>query len=165
MPRRATARGSTGPATPPTPFSRVRVELDIGNGRFAPLIDGPLVSVDAALDSQPGRSTATMVVRDDSAFLNRDEEVEPAFENRSDSDIAEELFGRFEQIRDTRIERHRGDAGDAPRGAARCCEFLRELALANDRHAYVLPGEEPGASIGCFLPDPAGAAEPAAAAS
>jgi len=36
---------------------------------------------------------------------------------------------------------------------------LRELALANDRHAYVLPGEEPGASIGCFLPDPADAAD------
>ena len=43
------------------PFSRVRVELDLGNGRFVPLIDGPLVSVDAALDSQPGRSTATIV--------------------------------------------------------------------------------------------------------
>ena len=41
------------------PFSRVRIELDIGDGRFIPLIDGPLVSIDAALDSQPGRSTAT----------------------------------------------------------------------------------------------------------
>lgn len=34
--------------------------------------------------------------------------------------------------------------------------FLRELACRNDRHAYVLPGAEPGASIGCFLPDPEG---------
>jgi hypothetical protein len=44
-------------------FSRVRIEIDIGNGRFVPLIDGPLVNIDAGLDSQPGRSTATMVVR------------------------------------------------------------------------------------------------------
>lgn len=140
------------------PFSRVRVAIDIGNGRFAPLIDGPLVSIDAALDSQPGRSTATMVVRDDSAFLNRDEEVEPPFEHRSDSDIAEELFGRFEQIADTRIE----GTEAAPETTTRrgtVLQFLRELARASNRHAYVLPGDERGASIGCFLPDPEGAAE------
>src|SRR5688572_33374748 len=41
-------------------FSRVRVELDMGSGRFAPLIDGPLVSIDAALDALPGRSAATI---------------------------------------------------------------------------------------------------------
>ena len=84
--------GSTGPATSAAPFSRVRVELDIGDGSFAPLIDGPLVSVDAALDSQPGRSTATMVVRDDSAFLHRDEEVERLPRTQRDSEIADELF-------------------------------------------------------------------------
>ena len=141
-----------------TPFSRVRVELDIGNGRFAPLIDGPLVSIDAALDSQPGRSTATMVVRDDSAFLNRDEETEPPFEHRTASEIADELFGRFEQIRDTRIE----GTEAAPETTTRrgtVLQFLRDLATASDRHAYVLPGGEPGASIGCFLPDPEGPAD------
>jgi hypothetical protein len=141
-----------------TPFSRIRIELDIGDGRFVPLIDGPLTGIDAALDSQPGRSTATMVVRDDSAYLNRDEDVEPPFERRSDSDIAEELFGRFEQIHETRIE----GSGATPEITTRrgtVLEFLRQLALASDRHAYVLPGDEPGASIGCFLPDPEGATE------
>lgn len=146
------------PGDTAAPFSRVRVEFDLGTGRFAPLIDGPLVSVDAALDSQPGRSTATIVVRDDSAFLNRDEEVEPPFEHRSDSAIAEELFGRFEQIRDTRIEGTEATPETTTRRGT-VLQFLRELALANDRHAYVLPGEEPGASIGCFLPDPADAAD------
>ncbi|MGH6689626.1 MAG: hypothetical protein ACREF4_02955 [Gammaproteobacteria bacterium] len=140
------------------PFSRVRVEIDIGNGRFAPLIDGPLVSIDAALDSQPGRSTATMVLRDDSAFLNRDEEVEPPFQRRSDSEIAEELFARFEQIADTRIE----GTGATPETTTRrgtVLQFLRELARVSNRHAYVLPGDERGASIGCFLPDPADTAD------
>jgi len=139
------------------PFSRVRVEIDIGDGRFVPLIDGPLTSVDAALDSQPGRSTATMVVRDDSAFLHRDEEVEPPFENRRDSDIADELFRRFPQISDTRI-----DATDAAQPSTTrrgtVLDFLRDLATANERHAYVLPGDDRGASIGCFLRDPVGAA-------
>lgn len=137
------------------PFSRVRIELDNGAGRFMPLIDGPLVSVDAALDSQPGSSTATIVVRDDSAFMHRDEETEAPFERRSDSDIAREIFGRFSQIRSTRIEATEAkSATTTRRGTA--LQFLRELARASDRHAYVLPGERPGASIGCFLPDPEG---------
>jgi hypothetical protein len=139
-------------------FSRVRVELDIGNGRFVPLIDGPLVNIDAGLDSQPGRSTATMVVRDDSAFLNRDEEVEPPFESRCHSDLAEELFRRFEQIHDTRIEATTATPETTMRRGT-VLQFLHELARINDRHAYVLPGEERGASIGCFLPDPEDAAD------
>lgn len=154
----ASGRWLHWPGDTSTPFSRVRVELDIGTGRFAPLIDGPVVSIDAALDSQPGRSTATMVVRDDSAFLNRDEDTEPPFEHRTDSEIAEELFGRFEQIRDTRIE----GTDAAPETTTRrgtVLQFLRDLARASDRHTYVLPGEERGASVGCFLPDPDGPAE------
>ncbi|WP_375738687.1 hypothetical protein [Pseudomonas boanensis] len=140
------------------PFSRVRVELDIGNGRFAALIDGPLVSIDADLDSQPGRSTATLVVRDDSAFLNRDEEAEPPFEHRKASDIATELFGRFTEIGDTRIDATESTPETTTRRGT-VLQFLRELATANDRHAYVLPGDQPGASIGCFLADPADAAD------
>ncbi|QQZ39401.1 hypothetical protein IF690_15125 [Pseudomonas sp. SK3(2021)] len=145
------------PGDSSAPFSRVRVEIDIGNGRFAPLIDGPLVSVDAALDSQPGRSAATLVVRDDSAFLNRDEEIEAPFEHRKASDIATELFGRFEQIGDTRIDATQASPETTTRRGT-VLQFLHELAQANDRHAYVLPGEQPGTSIGCFLADPADAA-------
>lgn len=146
------------PGDTAAPFSRVRIEIDVGSGRFTPLIDGPLVSVDAALDSQPGRSTATIVVRDDSAFLNRDEEVEPPFEHRSDSAIAEELFGRFEQIRDTRIEGTDATPETTTRRGT-VLQFLRDLGKVSDRHVYVLPGDEPGASIGCFLPDPVDATD------
>jgi hypothetical protein len=143
------------PGDTSAPFSRVRIELDLGNGRFVPLIDGPLVSIDASLDAQPGRSTSSMIVRDDSAFLNRDDEVEAPFEHRTDSEIAEELFGRFEQIRQTRIEGTTATPETTTRRGT-VLQFLRELASASDRHAYVLPGDEPGASIGCFLPDPEG---------
>ena len=154
----ATGRWLDWPGDTSEPFSRVRVEIDIGTGRFTPLIDGPLVSIDAGLDSQPGRSTATMVVRDDSAFLNRDEETEPPFENKTASEIADELFGRFAEIHDTRIDRT--DA--APETTTRrgtVLQFLRDLALLNDRHAYVLPGEDRNASVGCFASDPESAAD------
>jgi hypothetical protein len=143
------------PGDTATPFSRVRIELDLGSGRFVPLIDGPLAGVDAGLDAQPGRSTATMVVRDDSAFLDRDEEAEAAFENRSDSDVARTLFERFSQvIGETRVPATQGTpATTARRGTV--LTFLRRLARLNGRHAYVLPAaQQGGKSIGCFLPDP-----------
>jgi hypothetical protein len=154
----AQGRWQHGPGEAAEPFSRVRIEVDLGDGSFTPLIDGPLTSVDAALDAQPGRSTATMLVRDDSAYLDRDEAIEPPFEARADSDIADELFRRFEQIGDTRIDATTATPATTTRRGT-VLQFLRELADANDRHAYVLPGEVPGASIGCFLADPADAAE------
>ncbi|MEO7336565.1 MAG: hypothetical protein ABIV63_08290 [Caldimonas sp.] len=145
------------PGETATPFSRVRIEIDAGDGRFVALIDGPLAAIDGTLDAQPGRSTATLVVRDDSAFLDRDEEVEKAFEKKRDSEVAEILFKRFPQIDSTRIEATDGaPATTMRRGTA--LTFLRRLARANGRHAYVLPGDEPGKSIGCFLPDPSAAA-------
>jgi hypothetical protein len=134
------------------PLSRVRVELDPGTGTFVPLIDGPVASSETAMDSQPGRSTTTLVVRDDSVFLNREEAVEP-FENRRDSDLADEMFRHATQIKDTRIEPTTATHPATTRRGTEM-QFLRELARANNRHAYVLPGEKPGESIGCFLPDP-----------
>ena len=139
------------------PFSRLRVELDIGDAQFIPLIDGPLVSVDATLDSQPSRSTSTMVVRDDSVFLHRDEEVERLPENKRDSEIADTLFRRFAQIGDTRCPATKATRPNAMRRGT-VLDYLRQRALENGRHAYVLPGDQPGKSIGCFLEDPADAA-------
>lgn len=154
----AQGRWQQGPGEAAEPFSRVRIEVDLGDGSYTPLIDGPLASVDAALDALPGRSTATLLVRDDSAYLDRDEAIEPPFEGRADSDIADELFRRFEQIGDTRIDATTATPATTTRRGT-VLQFLRELASANDRHAYVLPGEAPGASIGCFLADPTDAAE------
>jgi hypothetical protein len=98
-----------------------------------------------------------MVVRDDSAFLNRDEEVEKPFENKRDSDLADELFRRFPEIADTRLDPTTKTFTTQRRGTV--LQFLRERARASDRHAYVLPGDKPGTSLGCFLADPSGAPE------
>lgn len=138
------------------PFSRVRIELKVGNGAFIPLIDGPVASFDTTMDSQPGRSHVNLVVRDDSVLLNRDEETE-VFEDRADEDIARAVFGRFPQISNTRIQ----PTGAPQRVTVRrgtAIQFLRELARAHEYHAYVLPGDRRGRSIGCFLPDPDGPA-------
>src|SRR4029434_3082922 len=56
-------------------FSRVRVEIGSGSS-FTPLIDGPVASYDHQLDSQPGHSSVTLIVRDDSTLLNPEEKGE-----------------------------------------------------------------------------------------
>ena len=134
------------------PFTRVRVELDPGNGRFVPLIDGPVANFESSLDSQPGRSTATFAVRDDSVFLNREEATE-VFRDKTDSQVADEVLRSIGQIDDTRIEATPATHPLTTRRGTKLM-FLGELARANERRVFVLPGSEPGRSIGCFLPDP-----------
>lgn len=138
-------------------FERVRVELQLGSASWVPLIDGPIVGRHADMDSQPGRSNITLTVHDDSVLLNREEAVEEST-NQRDSAIAEDLFGKVPEIADTDVEQtpERTDAvppTSMRRGTA--MQQLRDLARRHEFHAFVLPGENPGESIGCFLPDPA----------
>lgn len=142
------------------PRTQVRVELKIGTDDFQPLIEGPIVGVDTAMDSRPGRSTATVVVHDDSAWLNlRSGPI--AIPGRSDSEIARELFT-------TRSEGHVTTADIViPEEAAppvlgadfaqlgTPMQMLRHLAERNGCRAFVLPGPTPGQSIGCLKADPA----------
>ncbi len=136
------------------PFSRVRVELrpTAGKGAWIPLIDGPVAGVDSTLDSQPGRSTMTLVVRDDSVLMNRVEKVE-VFQNKTDSDVAREVFRELPGGGTPRVESTTAPQRTTTRRGT-AIVFLRQLARANGFRAYVLPGDLPGRSIGCFLPDP-----------
>jgi hypothetical protein len=129
-------------------FSRVRIELDPGNGSFVPLIDGPVSNVESRLDSQPGRSSATFAVRDDSVFLNREEGTE-VFRDLKDSEIADQVLRSIDEIDATDIEATADTNAVTSRRGTKLL-FLTELAEFNDRHAYVLPGAERGRSIGCF---------------
>ncbi len=133
-------------------FTRIRVEIRIGAGDFTPLIDGPIVGHDSSMSSEPGQSSVTLLVHDDSVYLNR-EERQHRFENRLDHEIAGELFRQFEQIGSTDVETTPAPSGDltpqvAQRGTA--MQLLRTLARRNGKHAYVLPGNDPGESMGCF---------------
>ena len=137
-----------------TPFSRVRIEICRGTGSYVPLIDGPVAGYETALDPEPGRTTVTLKIRDDSVFLNREERTE-VFENQTDSALARRVFGDFDEIADVRVETTtRAHPQTVRRGTA--ITFLRELAKANGFHAYVLPTDRRGHSRGCFLPPPTG---------
>jgi len=135
-----------------TAFSRVRVELQLGDDGFVPLIDGTVAGFDSEVSAEPGRSAVTLVVRDDSVLLNREEQTE-VFNNRSDDAVAREVFGRFAEIGSMDIEATNTTQEVIVRRST-AIQFLRKLAQSNAFQAYVLPGEQSGRSIGCFKPSP-----------
>jgi hypothetical protein len=139
-------------------FGRERVEVRIGDGKFVPLIDGSIVGCEMNTDAQPGQSLVTLVVHDDSIFLNREEGVE-RFENVSDSAIAQQVFKMYAEIGETQIEDVPVPGGPRPVEVMRRgthMDLLRELAGRSDMHVYVVPGAEPGKSIGVFASLPTG---------
>jgi hypothetical protein len=140
-----------------SPFARVRVELDPGDGKFVALIDGPIVGADRDMSSEPGESFHTVLVYDDSVFLTRNER-QFKFENKLDHEIASSIYKGAEHIDSTDIDKGTPPpAGGLPpvefqRGTE--MEVLRRLAGRQGMYAYVLPGKEPGASVGVFKPLP-----------
>ena len=133
-------------------FRRVRVEIKVGDGPFTALIDGPIVGSDVQMSPEPGQSTVTSIVHDDSVYLNQDDR-QRRFDNRLDQEIAQDLFREVPQIASFDIEttpppNDSLKLSGMQRGTM--MELLRRLARRQGMHAYVLPGREPGQSIGVF---------------
>lgn len=136
-----------------SPFTRVRVELDPGDGTFVALIDGPIVGADRDMSSEPGQSFHTVVVSDDSVFLDR-EERQFKFDNKLDHEIASSIYNGADHIDSTDVDQDT----PPPAGGLPPVEFqrgtemavLRRLARRQGMNAYVLPGKEPGKSVGVF---------------
>ncbi|HBL57103.1 MAG TPA: hypothetical protein DDZ80_00545 [Cyanobacteria bacterium UBA8803] len=133
-------------------FTQVRVEIQVGDGVFVPLIDGPIVEDGDRMSSEPGQSMKTVVVQDDSVRLNQEDRIF-RFDNLLDHEIASQVFGEVEAIASTEIEDTPAPSSSlspvvVQRGTA--MQFLRSLSRRQGMHAYVLPGTEPGQSIGCF---------------
>jgi len=132
------------------PFRRVRIEVNIRDGDFVPLIDGPIVGNRFELNASPNASKLILVVQDDSVLLNQEEEVE-VHENRSPDEIAQQVFQRYGLTAET-------DSVPAPAGGldrfhvqrGTAMQFLRELARQHGMFVYVEPGDSPGSSKGVF---------------
>lgn len=141
------------------PRTQVRIELKIGTDDYKPLIEGPIVAIDTAMDARPGRSSATIVVHDDSAWLNQTSDATPV-DNQPDTAIANDLFtsGSSGHVTQTDIQqnpaRPPASLGDQFAHFGTPMQKLRYLAARNGFRAYVLPGDTAGQSIGCFKGDP-----------
>jgi hypothetical protein len=133
-------------------FTRVRIEVKVGDRNWAPLIDGPIVGTDRRQSSEPGQSSVLVIVHDDSAYLNREDEIR-SFQNMSDHEIARQLFNDTTQIQRVDVENSLPcTCGITPEEIQRGTRMalLRRLARRQGMHAYVLPGDGPGQSVGCF---------------
>ena len=135
-------------------LGRLRIELDAGDGTFIPLIDGPIVGRRQTMSFQPGESLQTIVIHDDSVLLNRVERTRRV-EKRSAHEIARDIFSGESRFGSLEIDESTksgadGDAVRFQRGTD--MQFLRSLARDQGMHAYVLPGKEPGKSVGAFKP-------------
>lgn len=139
-------------------FSRIRVEIKVGDKPFIPLIDGPIVGHDHIKSAEPGQSSVELVIQDDSVYLNREEKIQ-RFEKLKDHEIAERLYREVKEIADTDIDTTPPPVGKLPsivvqRGTS--MQILRALARCQGMHAYVLPGDQSGQSVGCFKAFPTG---------
>jgi hypothetical protein len=133
-------------------FARVRVEVKIGKDAFVPLIDGPIVGFDNNMSSEPGQSSLTVHVHDDSVLLNREEKL-ATFEDKTDDQIAKKVFQSIPEIASVKTDPVPPANGKLPsvevqHGTA--MQILRALAKRQNMHAYVLPGSKPGQSVGVF---------------
>ena len=136
------------------PYNRVRIEVKIGEAAPIALIDGPVVGFEGERSTYPGTSIVTMVVHDDTAFLNREDEL-AFYQTGADSDIAREIFAKANDIQgpidiDSVPAQPDNPSGVvAQRGTK--IQILRSLASRHRRwHAYVLPGSTAGQSIRAF---------------
>jgi hypothetical protein len=136
------------------PYNRVRVEVKVGNAAPVALIDGPVIGFEGERSAQPGKSIVTLVVQDDTAFLNREDEL-AFYETGTDSDIAKQIFGKATDIQGPIVVDPVPAQPDNPssvvaqRGTK--MQILRSLAGRHRRwHAYVLPGPVAGQSVRAF---------------
>ncbi len=138
--------------------ARVRVEAKIGEGDWVPLIDGRIANQQPDYNASPGLSNRVLVVHDDISLLAS--EPPPAdLGNQSDQDLITTLFdietiGEPPEI-DEIPANPDTEAVNNLNGTR--IGMLRELAKRfHGFHAYVLPGDSPGQSKGCFkkFPEP-----------
>ena len=139
-------------------FARVRIEARIGDGDFVPLIDGRIVDQDPGLSADPGGSTLTLTVHDDTTLLHREAASESFPPGDSDSDIASSVLRAAELGGAVQVDPIGAptDQSSVVRRHGTRMQLLRLLmARHRDFYAYVLPGSSPGTSD-CFfkkLPD------------
>ena len=132
------------------PGEAIRIEVAPDGAEFSPLIEGRVVGQSVALGAGPGESAATVVARDASAFMNRDERAR-RFDDMAPEDIAAQIFGEH----GLRAQTEASGVG-APSLERACMQrgtdyaFLRRLARMSNMDVWVEPDSAPGASVGMF---------------
>ena len=136
------------------PYNRVRVEVKVGSAQPVALIDGPVVGFEGERSTHPGKSVVTIVVHDDSAFLNREDEL-AFYQKGTDSEIARQIFSKATDIKgpievDPVLAQPDNPSSVVVQRGTKMA-ILRSLASRHKKwHAFVLPGPQAGLSVRAF---------------
>ncbi len=130
-------------------WQRMRIEVKNGSSPWVPLIEGPIVARSSMMSSEPGQSMLTLVVRDDSVYLNKQAKVQ-VFEGKSDRDVARKLL-TTSPLKRAEVDEVPDRPKDRKLQHVQCCteiELLRDIADPYDMHVYVKPGAEADQTVG-----------------
>ena len=120
-------------------LSKIRIAVAVGSGRAETLINARVIETNANFANQPGTSVLNVVAMDPTVLMNLEQVVKP-WPNRSDSDVAREIFsypdyGFVPVIDETSWRRQENDQTMIQRGTD--IQFLQELAKRNGFEIYV----------------------------
>ena len=143
------------------PMNRLRVEVNVQGAGYVPLIDGPIVTANWDMHMEPGQSAGHIDVQDDGFLLHRDESVQ-LFPGLKVDEIAKRIYGNHNDIvksvfvDDVPATKDLSNTTTVLHGTP--MQLLQQLARRQQEawHAFILPGDKPHTSIGCFRKDPTG---------
>jgi len=133
-------------------LAKIRIKVAVGSGREETLINANIIETNATFANQPGSSILNVVAMDPTVLMNL-KQVVKAWPNRSDSDIAREIFSsgdyNFTPIVDTtNWRRQENEQTMIQRGTD--IQFLQELARRNGFEVYIETNGQTGVIEGHF---------------
>jgi len=133
-------------------LAKIQIKVAVGSGREETLINANIIETNATFANQPGTSVLNVVAMDPTVLMNLEQVVKP-WPNRSDSDVAREIFSAakygFTPIIDTtNWRRQENDQTMIQRGTD--IQFLQELARRNGFEVYIETNGNTGVIEGHF---------------
>jgi phage protein D len=133
-------------------LAKIQIKVAVGSGREETLINANIIETNATFANQPGTSILNVVAMDPTVLMNL-KQVVKAWPNRSDSDVAREIFSareyNFTPIVDTtNWRRQENDQTMMQRGTD--IQFLQELARRNGFEVYIETNGNTGVVEGHF---------------
>jgi phage protein D len=133
-------------------LTRIRIAVAVGSGRAETLINACVIETNATFANQPGASILNVVAMDPTVLMNLKQVVKP-WPNRSDSDVAREIFSASEYtftpvIDPTNWRRQENEQTMIQRGTD--IQFLQELARRNGFEVYIETNRSTGVVEGHF---------------
>lgn len=133
-------------------LTTIRIAVAVGSGQAETLINACVIETNATFANQPGASILNVVAMDPTVLMNLKQVVKP-WPNRSDSDVAREIFSAAEYtftpiVDATNWRRQENEQTMIQRGTD--IQFLQELARRNGFEVYIETNGSTGVVEGHF---------------